>query len=196
MGSVTDSVIARVGEHVEAHFGTPPAASASVTFLGLEAIEVQCFTADDLLHFVSVGCARDPMADPAEMIADPERGPRAEVVVSLRPTGGIPTGLHKSVAILAAAPAVEGVILAPDGIVDLDEPMWSGAGFTAVLLGESGVPDLTLDPPRDPVRFLEAVPITATEAAWVRVRGADELRNAWKEAGIDCHDPARRAVSM
>lgn len=196
MASVADSVITQVGEHAEAHFGTPPAASASVTFLGLEAIEVQCFTVADLLHFVSVGCARDPMADPAEMIADPERGPRAEVVVSLRPSGGIPTGLHKSVAILAAAPAVEGVVLAPDGIVDLDEPVWSGAGFTAVLLGESSVPDLILDAPREPVRFLDAVPITATEAAWVRVRGAEELRAAWREADIDCHDPFRRAVSM
>lgn len=200
----------RVGAHLERHFGGPPAGTASVTFLGLEPIEVKAFVADPagaggggtggagpLLHLASAGCSRAPMADPTAMVADPERGPRAEIVVVLRPEGGgVPPGLHRSVAILAAAPAVEGVILAADGIVDLAEPMWEGCSFSAVLLGESAVPELTLEEPRDPVRFLEAVPITATEAAWVRVRGADELRQAWAEAGVDPRDPARRAVSL
>ncbi|WP_372497918.1 suppressor of fused domain protein [Tomitella fengzijianii] len=202
-------------EQVEAHlvkqFGGPPAGAASVTFLGLEPIVVQAFVAappgprepaaagggDTLLHLVSVGCSRAPMADPTEMVADPQRGPRAEIVVALRPTGGgVPAGLHRSVAVLAAAPAVEGVVLAADGIIDLAEPMWQGSAFTAVLLGGSAVPDLDLAPPRDPVRFLEAVPLTATEAAWVRVRGADELRAAWAEAQVDPRDPARRAVAL
>ncbi|MDN5759081.1 MAG: suppressor of fused domain protein [Tomitella sp.] len=208
MGDVVDSVVERVGGHLREQFGGEPAASASVTFLGLEPIDVRCYLgegamsvgsgpdAQSLIHFASVGGSRTPMNDPTAMINDPESGPRAEVIVSLHPSGGPPAGLHRSVAVLAAAPAVEGVILAPDGIVDLSEPMWAGSGFTAVLLGESGVPDLVLDPPREPVRFLEAIPITATEAAWVRVRGAGALRDAWSEAGVDCHDPARRAVSL
>jgi len=37
--------------------------------------------------------------------------------------------------------------------------------LTAVLLGESEIPDLPLGPPRDPVQFLSAVPITQTEGA-------------------------------
>ncbi|WP_182359897.1 suppressor of fused domain protein [Tomitella gaofuii] len=210
MAGVVDNVIEQVEAHLVQQFGGPPAGAASVTFLGLEPIVVQAFVAagpgpgrpaagdgDTLLHLVSVGCSRAPMADPTEMVADPQRGPRAEIVVALRPTGGgVPEGLHRSVAVLAAAPAVEGVVLAPDGIIDLAEPMWRGCAFSAVLLGESDMPDLTLAPPRDPVRFLEAVPITATEAAWVRVRGADELRAAWAEAQVDPRDPGRRAVAL
>ncbi|MBB1038981.1 suppressor of fused domain protein, partial [Dietzia natronolimnaea] len=34
-----------------------------------------------------------------------------------------------------------------------------------------------------------------TEAAWVRLKGAGELEDAWAEAGIDVTDPARRAVN-
>jgi hypothetical protein len=30
----------------------------------------------------------------------------------------------------------------------------------------------------------------------VRVRGAQALRDAWAEAGIDIHDPARGAASL
>lgn len=191
-----------VRRHLREWFGGEPAASAAVTFVGLEQIDVQCFLAEPgdgggpLLRFVSVGCSRSPMADPTDIVADPVRGPRAEVVVSLRPTGGVPAGLHRSVAVLAAAPAVEGVVLAADGIVDLAEPMWAGCAFTAVLLGDSDIPDAPAAPPREPVRFLEAVPITATEAAWVRVRGAEELRAAWAEAGIDPCEPTRPAASL
>src|SRR5699024_2452223 len=127
--------------------------------------------------------------DPSQILADPERGPRAEVTMSVRVVGAEPVGLHRSLAVLAAAPAVEGVVLDGDAIMDLDQPLWQGSRFTAVLLEPGAVPDLPLDPPRDPVRFLRAVPITATEAAWVRVRGADALRSAWAEAGIDTADP-------
>ena len=136
------------------------------------------------------------MNDPTQILNDPELGPRAEIVVSIRNVGVHPNGLHRRVAVLAAAPAVEGVVLAADGLVDLGEPLWDDARFTAVLLGPSDVPDLALADPREPVRFLEAVPITATEAAWVRVRGAAALREAWAEANIDVGDPTRGPVSL
>ena len=61
-------------------------------------------------------------------------------------------GLARSLAIVAATPAVEGVVLAADALLDLGAPLWSGAAFTAMLLGRSDIPDLTLEPPRDPVR--------------------------------------------
>src|SRR5699024_11084326 len=210
-GGVVDSVMERVGAHLERRFAGPPAGTASVTFLGREPIEVNAFVADSaaaghqgeagragpLLHLVSAGCSRAPMADPTAMVADPERGPRAEIVVVLRPEGGgVPPGLHRSVAILAASPAVEGVILAADGIVDMAEPMWEGCPVSAGLRGEAAVPDRTLDAPRDPVQLPESGPIPAAAAAWARVRGADELRTAWAEAGVDPRDPARRAVSF
>jgi hypothetical protein len=97
--------------------------------------------------------------------------------------------------VLAAAPAVEGVVLAADALIDLGEPMWSGQSgavpFTAVLLSDSDIADLPEAPPREPVRFLTATPITATEAAWIRLKGADALREAWRADGVDVLDPDR-----
>jgi hypothetical protein len=44
------------------------------------------------------------------------------------------------------------------------------------------------------VRFLAATPITATEAAWVRLKGADAMRAAWLSDGVDVLDPNRPAA--
>lgn len=196
MAHVPDSVSRLTIAHLDAHFGAAPAARASVTFLGLQPIEILGYPIDGTVEYVSVGCAEHPMADPSQILADPERGPRAEVMMSVRVVGAEPVGLHRSLAVLAAAPAVEGVVLAEDAIMDLGQPLWQGSRFTAALLEQAPVTDLPLAPPRDPVRFLRAVPITATEAAWVRVRGAGALRQAWAEAGIDTADPTRGPVSL
>ena len=123
-------------------------------------------------------------------------GPRAEVVLRLRDPGPL-TGLARSLAILAATPAVDGVVLVADALLDLGAPLWarpSGrAPFTAVLLGRSGIPDLPLEAPSDPVSFLAATPVTATEAAWVRLKGAEAMRQAWQNDGVDVLDPNRPA---
>lgn len=192
---MAENVTTTVKAHLIERFGEP-SASAAVTFLGLEAMEVLCFADGGVVRYASVGCARSPMNDPSAILNDPELGPRAEVVVSIRNVGVHPTGLHRRVAVLAAAPSVEGVVLAADGLVDLGESIWDGALFTAVLLGPSDVADVELAEPRSPVQFLEAVPITATEAAWVRVRGADALRDAWAEARIDVTDPTRGPATL
>ncbi len=196
-------ILARVRAHLSAHFfeagidAEPDA--ASVTFLGAEPIEVLRFGRgpDGLVHYVSLGCSRHPMTDPAEVVADPERGPRAEVVLRLRNPGPI-TRLAHSLAIVAATPAVDGVVLTEDALIDLGSPLWdtrSGpAPFTAILLGRSDIPELPLEPPRDPVRFLSATPITATEAAWVRLRGAEAMREAWQSDSVDVLDPNRPAA--
>jgi hypothetical protein len=135
------------------------------------------------------------MTAASEVIADPVEGPRAELVLALR-AGAETPGVHRVLAVLAAAPAVEGLVLQPDALIDLSEPLWAGAPFTAVLLGPSDIPELPLDAPAEPVRFLAVAPVTATEAAWVRVRGADALRKAWQEAGIDIGDPQRPAAAL
>ena len=131
------------------------------------------------------------------ILADRLRGPRAEVVLTLRDPGLI-TGLARSLAILAATPAVDGVVLAADALIDLGSPLWvlpaGRAPFTAVLLGRSDIPDLPLESPRDPVSFLAATPITATEAAWVRLKGAEAMRQAWQNDGVDVLDPNRPAA--
>jgi hypothetical protein len=166
-----------------------------VTFLGTESIEVLRFrsAADELVQYVSLGCSRYPMIDPSQMVADHLRGPRAEVVLRLRNPEPA-TGLARSLAILAATPAVDGVVLAADALIDLGSPLWAQVPFTAVLLGRSDIPDLPLDPPCDPVQFLSATPITATEAAWVRLKGAQAMRQAWQNDGVDVLDSNRRAA--
>ena len=47
----------------------------------------------------------------------------------------------------------------------------------------------------DPITLLRAVPITANEAAWVRLKGARALRDAWAEAGIDVTAPRRSTAA-
>jgi hypothetical protein len=188
---VTD-VLAEVRARLTAHFGEEPDA-ASVTFLGTQSFEVLRFgpDGDGVVHYVSLGCSREPMTDPTEFAADPVRGPRAEVAVALR--GSTPPGLARSVAVLAAAPAVEGLVLVPDALVDLGAPLWDGSAFTAFLLGGSEIDHIELAAPLDPVVVVSAVPITPTEAAWVRLKGADALREAWRTDGVDVLNPRRKA---
>jgi len=127
------------------------------------------------VHYVTLGCSRHPMGDPEAMLTDAVRGPRAELVLAVR--GGV-DGVLRSMAILAATPTVEGLVLQEDSLVDLQEPLWPGAAFTAVVLLPSAIPALELG------------------AAWVRLRGAAALREAWAEAGIDVLDPGRSAVTL
>ncbi len=193
---------AAVRAHLRGHFAGAGIDAepdvASVTFLGTEAIDVLRFGpgGDRVVHYVSLGCSRHPMVDPTEIVADPLHGPRAEVVLRLKDPGSV-TGIARSVAVLAAAPAVEGVVLTEDALIDLGSPLWARAAepvpFTAVLLGDGGIGELALEPPREPVRFFSATPITANEAAWVRLKGADAMRQAWHADGVDVLDPTRRA---
>jgi hypothetical protein len=191
---VLTEVRARLNEHFAAAGITAEPVSASVTFLGAEPIDVLRYGPDgDGVHrYVSLGCSRHPMIEPTEMIADPTTGPRAEVVVSLR--GPTPTGLARSIAVVAAAPAVEGLVLTADALVDLETPVWERAPFTAVLLDASDIGDVELAAPLEPVTVLSATPITATEAAWVRLKGAEAMREAWRVDGVDVLDPARPAA--
>ncbi|MFV8312522.1 suppressor of fused domain protein [Mycobacteroides chelonae] len=193
----SDEIVRQVRAHLADHFtgiGAGEPDSASVTFLGAEPYELLRYGPDNagVSHFVSVGASRYPMADPGEMLTSEELGPRAEVLISLR--GNVFPGLARSLAVLAASPAVEGLVLTEDALVDLGQPLWDDPArqaYTAVLLQTGDIPDLLLPEPLSPVRFLVAVPITANEAAWVRLKGADALRDAWLQADIDVKDPSR-----
>lgn len=191
-------ILDQVRAHLRRHFTDAEPDSASVTFLGAEPIEVLRFRGSDgVVHYVSVGCSRYPMTDPTQVVDDRTRGPRAEVVLRLRDPSPV-TGIARSLAVLAATPAVEGLVLTVDALVDLGSPLWARpagrSAFTAVLLGASDIDDLPLEPPREPVRFFSATPITATEAAWVRLKGAEAMRQAWESDGVDVLNPNRPAA--
>ncbi len=188
----------RVRAAVTRHFEVDTTAvdTASVTFLGLEPIEILRIPGDGVVHYATVGGSRHPMGDPAALLADPVRGPRAELLLTLRSGSDSGAGVARSLGVLAASPAVEGVVLQADALLDLGEPLWHAAPFTAVLLGTGEIPDVELPDPADPVRYFVVTPVTATEAAWVRVRGAQALRDAWTEAGIDVLDPSRGAAAL
>ncbi|NUU22849.1 MAG: suppressor of fused domain protein [Streptomycetaceae bacterium] len=185
-----------VEAHLAAAFGEP-SGRASVTFVGTDRIEVLRFGPDPegVVRYATLGMCRAPMTDPAAALADPVRGPRAELVLSVR-------GAHDSVlrplAILGASPQVEGVVVAPGASLDVGGPLWDGAAFSAVLVAEPGglVGDLPLPEPAEPVRFLPVLPMTAAEAAWKRVHGASALEELWLKNGTDLRDPKRRAVPL
>jgi hypothetical protein len=113
-----------------------------------------------------------------------------ELVLSVRAR---PDSVLRRLAMLAAAPAVDGVVLAPGMALELGEPLWDGARFSSVLVAEPGglIPDLELGDGRDPVRFCPVLPITDNEAAYKRVHGPAALEEAWLQAGTDLRDPAR-----
>ncbi len=193
-----NDVLAAVRAHLREHFArvglTAEPVSASVTFLGAETIEILRFGPDDdgVYHYVSLGCSRHPMSEPTELMADPNLGPRAEVMMSLR--GPTPSGLSQTIAVLAAAPVVEGLVLVPDALIDLETPLWIPSPFTAMLLGSAELDDVPLPAPKEPVKLLSATPITPTEAAWVRLKGAEAMRQAWQVDGVDVLDPRRPAA--
>src|SRR5699024_12682911 len=101
----------------------------------------------------------------------------------------------KALAVLAVAASGEGLLVAGGAWVDRGAPLWPGAAFTAVILRAPEISDVEVGGDAAPVRVFRAVPVTHTEAAWVRLKGAGELEDAWAEAGVDVTDPGRPAVN-
>jgi hypothetical protein len=189
-----DDVLVAVEAHACAALGED-SGRASVSFVGVERLDVLRFGPDpDGLHrYLTLGMSRRPMADPTAVAVDAD-GPRAELLLSLR-------GAHDSVlgplALLAATPAVEGVVIRPGASLSLGVPLWDGARFSAVLVGEPGdpVPDLDIGGP-EPVRFLPITPVTGEEQAYKRVHGPAALAALWAAQGVDLTDPDRPAARL
>jgi hypothetical protein len=190
-----DSVLVAVEAHLVAVLGED-SGRAGVSFLGTERVDVLRFgpDADGLVRYATLGMSRAPMGDPGNDVVL-EDGPRAELVLSVR--GGQDSALRR-LAVLAASPSVEGVVVTPGAGLDLGEPLWDGGRFTAVLVGEPGglIPDLLLDHGLQPVTFLPLLPMTPNEAAWKRVHGAAALEERWIAQGADLRDPARGEVDL
>ena len=176
---------------VEAHVArTLGAASsrASVTFLGAEPVTVLRHDKGDLVHYVTLGMSRAPLPDPTSDLIVTE-GPRAELVLTLR---GPRDAVLRALAASAMSPFVENAVIAPGASLDLGEPLWPGARFTALLVGEPGAPVNDLGD----VRFFPVVPMTPNEAAFKRVHGAESLEERWLASGTDPRDPDRAEVAL
>ncbi|HEY2299797.1 MAG TPA: suppressor of fused domain protein [Jatrophihabitans sp.] len=182
-----------VGAALEAHFAQRPL-RASVSFVGVDPIEVQRFEPiPGERAYVSLGMSRRPMsgADAPVVTAD---GPFAELMLHVRDERDEYSDVWRHLAVLAAAPAVEGVVYRVGMTVDLSQPLATGSACTGALVRES--PVAAIDSSPGPVSVLQLVPATSTELAWCRVHGSEALQARWQEHGTDLLDLGRRAVDL
>ncbi len=175
------------------HFGARPQ-RASVSFVGVDPIEVLRFEPiPGERAYLSLGMARHPMTGAADALVAAD-GPRAELMLHVRDPTDRHADVWRRLAVLAAAPAVEGVVYAAGMSVDLGEPFSAGSACTGVLVDESALAPVTTS--AGAVAVLQVFPATATELAWCRVRGSAALRERWAQAGADLLDLGRRAVAL
>jgi len=181
--------------HVEAayrqHFEVAPA-RASVSFLGVDAIEILRYPEGRLDHYLTLGMSRHPMSDPGEAMIATEGAPRAELLLA---AAGRPEPLWRNLAVLAAAPAVEGVVYQVGNTVDLGEPLCSGSRCSGGVLATAALRPITL-PDLAAVHVLQVLPATHTELAWARVHGSEQLQQRWLTAGTDLADLMRDPVDL
>jgi hypothetical protein len=175
------------------HFAQTPA-RASISFVGVEPIEVLRFEpVPGERAYVSLGMSRHPMTGADELVRQAS-GPRAELAVHLVDPHDRFGDVWRRVALLAAAPAVEGVVYRPGMTVDLGEALTAGSACTGALVDRWVIPAIPSD--GGEVEVLQIVPATSTELAWCRVHGADALRERWREHEVDLLDLARPAVTL
>ena len=186
-----DRVLTLMEAHLASALGTD-SGRASVSFLGTERIDVLRFGPDseNLVRYVTLGMSRAPMTDPASEVVTAD-GPRAEFMLTVR---GPHDSALQQLAVLAASPAIEGLVVRPGARIELGRPLWDGAAFTAVLVGEPGGVVSSLDDPA--VDVLPIFPMTAHENAWARVHGSDALTERWLHHGTDLREPTRPAVAL
>jgi hypothetical protein len=184
-GPVARELLVVVERSLRASFGVEPA-RASVSFVGVEPIEILRFdTAPDAAAYVSLGMSRRPMtASDAKVVG--ATGPRAEILVQVHGGSG---GLWRQLAVLAAAPAVEGVVYAAGMTIDLGASLATGSRCTGVVVASSALPPVAWAGLE--VEIMQMLPATSTELAWSRVHGTDSLRERWESEGIDLLDLGR-----
>lgn len=173
------------------HFEVAPA-RASVSFLGLDPIEILRYPDGAVDHYLSLGMSRHPMSDPSEVMIATETAPRAELLLS---AAGRPEPLWRNLAVLAAAPAVEGAVYRSANRVDLGEPLCPGSRCTGGVLADAELQPITLPGLAD-VQVLRVLPATQTELAWARVHGSEQLQRRWLAAGTDLTDLMRDPVEL
>jgi hypothetical protein len=190
-------VLAVVEAALADHFGHRPV-RASVSFLGVEPIDVLRFEPiPGETAYVSLGMSRRPMTSATELIADPVEGPRAELMLHLRAGSAGTDEAWRSLAVLAASPAVEGVVYTPGMTVDLGQPFAPGSRCTGGVVVESALADVEVEQTHvSPVAVLQLLPATSSELGWARVRGSDALRELWREQDTDLLDLGRASATL
>ena len=173
------------------HFEVVPA-RASVSFLGVDPIEVLRYPDGSIDHYLSLGMSRHPMSDPSEAMIATENGPRAELLLS---AAGRPEPLWRNLAVLAAAPAVEGAVYQVANRVDLGEPLCAGSRCSGGVLASAELQPIRVPGLAD-VHVLRVLPATQTELAWARVHGSEQLQQRWWTAGTDLTDLMRDPVEL
>lgn len=167
---------------------------ASVSFVGVDPIDVLRFEpVPGERAYVTLGMSRHPMTGAGELVRASD-GPRAELVLDLHDPTDAHGEIWRRLAVLAAAPAVEGVVYTAGMSLDLGEPLSAGSACTGVVVGESSV--APVETQAGTVAILQVVPATSSELAWCRVRGSAALRERWATAGTDLLDLARRSVAL
>lgn len=186
-------VLAEVERALHDHFGQR-APRASISFLGVEPIEVLRFEpVPGERAYLTLGMSRRPMTPPSEFVVS-ETGPRAELMLHLRDPRDDYGEVWRQVAVLAASPAVEGVVFTAGMSIDLGQPLAEGSRCTGGIVVES--PITPIETSVGGVEILQVVPATSTELAWSRVHGTPALRQRWADEHVDLLDLGRRAVSL
>ena len=185
----SDAVLAEISSALENAFGSKPS-RASISFVGVEPIEVLRFRSGDTTSHITLGMARRPMtgAEEATIAAD---GPRAELIVQTYTDGG---ELWRHLAVLGASPAVEGVVYREHMTLDLGVPLAVGSRCTGGIVTASALP--AIETQAGSVDILRLLPATPTELAWARVRGAPALLELWQAQGVDPLDLERSAAAL
>jgi hypothetical protein len=185
--------LASVDAALAEHFAQPPA-RASISFVGVEPIEVLRFEPiPGERAFVSLGMSRRPMTGAEELVQRSD-GPRAELMLHLHDPTDEFGDVWRSLAVLAAAPVVEGVVYSPGMTVDTGQPLAPGTRCTGGVLVESPLGSVAT--PTGPVDVLQLLPATPNELAWCRVQGSAALRERWTAQSLDVMDLTRPAATL
>lgn len=175
------------------HFGQHPQ-RASVSFVGVDPIEVLRFEPiPGERAYVSSGMSRHPMtgADADVLAAD---GPRAELLLHLQDPTDRFADVWRRVALLAAAPAVEGIVYVPGMTVEIGEALVPGSQCVGVVVDASPIGAVAAG--AGPIDVLQIAPATANELAWARVRGGAELQQRWQADSTELTDLLRPSVPL
>ena len=186
-------ILEQVDAALREHYGQAPV-RASVSFVGVEPIEVLRFEPiPGERAYVSLGMSRHPMTAASAELAAAD-GPRAELMLHVRDGADRFVDVWRRLALLAAAPAVEGVVYAPGLTVDTGEPLVPGCGCTGVAVTTSPLAGVAT--PAGDVAVFQVLPATPSELAWARVHGSAALHERWLGAAVDMLDLERPAVAL